>query len=109
MLAWRFELVLQTGNIDPPRPGHLAERRKMPIDEVEDLYTAFRKWIIFKLNDTSLSPNTGFYIDNFFLFSQAHLIINDLKKGKDNPKYKRAEKQLLFYLSDRQRLKIKNK
>ncbi len=86
-----------------------AERRKMPIDEVEDLYTAFRKWIRFKLNDTSLSEKTGFYIDNFFLFSQAHLIINDLKKGKDNPKYKRAEKQLLFYLSDRQRLKIKNK
>jgi hypothetical protein len=84
-----------------------AAKRKMPIEEVEDLYTALRKWLIFKLNDTSLTPQTGYYIDNFFMFSHHHLVIDNLKKVKDNPKYKRAEQQLLFYLSGKQRLKIK--
>lgn len=75
-----------------------AERRNIPIDEIEDLYNAFRKWITFKLNDTSLSPKTGFIFPHFASFFHRHLEMDDLKKSDRNPKYKRAEEQLLRYM-----------
>ena len=84
-----------------------AKKRGIDREDIEDLYNAFRKWIIYKLNDTSLTSETGYYFKNFMLFSHKYLALDDLKKGKDNPRYKRAQEQLLYYLSGRQRLKIK--
>lgn len=84
-----------------------AEKRDIPIDEVEDLYNAFRKWMIHKLNDTSLSPKAGFIFPGFASFHHKHLEIDNLRKSEKNPKYKRAEEQLHRYLSGKLGLKIK--
>lgn len=84
-----------------------AERRNIPIDEIEDLYNSFRKWVTFKLNDTSLSPKTGFIFPHFGTFFHRHLIMEDLKKSDRNPKYKRAEEQLLRYMIGHQGTKFK--
>ena len=84
-----------------------AEKRDIPIDEIEDLYNCFRKWIIFKLNDTSLSPKSGFIFPKFCSFLHKHLEIADLKKSDKNYKYKRVEEQLKRYLNGHQGVKIK--
>lgn len=84
-----------------------ADRRNIPVDEIEDLYNAFRKWITFKLNDTSLSTKTGFIFPRFGTFFHKHLVMEDLKKSEKNPKYKRAEEQLLRYMRGRQGTKFK--
>lgn len=84
-----------------------SERRDIPIDEVEDLYNAFKKYILFKLNDTSSSPKAGFMFPKFCSFMHKYLIIDDLRKSETNSKYKRAEEQLHHYLSGHQRLIIK--
>lgn len=84
-----------------------SQKRDIPYDEVEDLYNAFRKWVIYKLNDTSLSPKSGFIFPKFVAVLNRYLILDDLKKGEKNPKYKRAEEQLRYYLSGKQKLRVK--
>lgn len=84
-----------------------SENRNIPIEEVEDLYDAFKKYILFKLNDTSSSPKAGFMFPKFCSFIHKYLVIDDLRRAETNPKYKRAEEQLHHYLSGHQRLIIK--
>lgn len=84
-----------------------SKKRDIPYDEVEDLYNAFRKWVIYKLNDTSLSPKSGFIFPKFVSVLHRHIILDDLKKGEKNPKYQRAEEQLKYYLSGKQKLRVK--
>lgn len=76
-----------------------AKRRKIPRNEIEDLYNIFRKWIIFKLNDTSESVKAGIIFPKFCTFYHKFLDSEDLKINVNNPKYKRAEEQLARYLS----------
>ena len=76
-----------------------SKKRNIPYDEVEDLYNAFRKWVIYKLNDTSLSPKSGSIFPKFVSVLHRHIILDDLEKGEKNPKYQRAEEQLKHCLS----------
>lgn len=85
-----------------------AERRNIPYEEIEDLYNAFKKWILFKLNDTSNSVKAGFMFPMFISFLHKHLNLQDLKKAHTNPQYRRAEEQLHHYLSGHQRLRFKS-
>lgn len=84
-----------------------AERRDMPVDEVEDLYNVFKKYLLFKLNDTSNSPKAGFMFPKFCSFLHKYVTIDDLRKAETNSKYKRAAEQLHHYLSGHQQLKFK--
>ena len=76
-----------------------AARRKIPKEEIEDLYNIFKKWMLFKLNDTSSSVKAGMMFPNFCTFYHKFLNSEDLKVSVNNPKYKRAEEQLARYLS----------
>lgn len=76
-----------------------AERRKIPKEEIEDLYNIFKKWMLFKLNDTSNSVKAGIIFPKFCAFYHKFLDSEDLKISVNNPKYKRAEEQLSRYLS----------
>ena len=84
-----------------------ADRRNITYEQSEDLYNGFKKWILFKLNDTSNSPKAGFLYPKFMSFLIKHLNIQDLKKNATNPQYKRAEEQLHHYMSGHQKLKIR--
>ena len=84
-----------------------AERRNIPVDEIEDLYNALRKWMVLKLNDTSKSTKVGFIMPNFCTFLHKNLVLEDLKKSVKNEKYRRAEEQLIRYLHGHQGIKFK--
>ncbi len=76
-----------------------SKKRNIPKDEIEDLYFAFKKWILFKLNDTSNSIKAGMIFPKFCTFYHKFLDAEDLKLSVNSPKYKRAEEQLARYLS----------
>ncbi len=84
-----------------------AKNRNMPEDEVADLYNALRKWIIYKLNDTTFSDRLGMIFPRFASFVHKSIVIEDLKKAKTNGRYRRAEEQLHYYLAGHTGLKIK--
>jgi len=84
-----------------------AERRKMPREEVEDLYKAFYKFILLKLEDPK-AEKMGIHIRAFCSFLHKRLKIDNLRKSHNSPQYKRAEEQLHHWLSGHQRLKIEN-
>lgn len=86
---------------------YTAKRKNMPREDVEDLYRAFYKYILSKLEDKS-TPTMGFRMRLFGSFLHKRLRLDNLKLNVESPKYKRAEQQLHHYLSGHQRLKIEN-
>jgi nucleoid DNA-binding protein len=83
-------------------------RKSIEREEVEDLYKAFYKFILYKLEDNS-SEMMGFHLRSFGSFMHKRLKLSNLRKNTDSSYYKRAEMQLHHYLSGHQRLKIDDK
>ena len=81
-----------------------AKKRGMPYDEVEDLYNAFRKWVIYKLNDTSLSPKSGFIFPKFVSVLHRHIILDDLKTFNEKLKnINNLKEEIILYEQNRQK------
>lgn len=84
---------------------YTAKRKNMPREDVEDLYKAFYKYILYKLEDRK-SKKMGFHIKGLCSFMFKKLRISNLKRSSEDPQYKRAEEQLHHWLSGHQRLKF---
>jgi hypothetical protein len=86
---------------------YVGRRKSIPREDVEDLYKALVKFVLFKLEDEK-SSKMGFHLTGFCSFLHKRLKIDNLRKSHTSPQYKRAEEQLHHWLSGHQRLKIEN-
>lgn len=84
---------------------YTARRKNMPREDVEDLYKAFYKYILHKMEDKR-NDKMGFHIKGLLSFLHKKLKISNLKRNHNDPQYKRAEEQLHHWLSGHQRLKF---
>lgn len=85
-----------------------TEKRKItgiPREDIEDLYKAIKLFVLYKLEDTQ-SSSMGFHLNRVGSFIHRKLKLDNLKKGIDSPHYKRAEKQLHYYLNNHNSLKM---
>lgn len=85
----------------------VKRRKSIPREDVEDLYKAFYKYLLYKLEDKKVEK-MGFHIRGLCSFLHKRLKIDNLRKSIHSPQYKRAEEQLHHWLSGHQRLKIDN-
>lgn len=84
---------------------YMARRKNLPREDVEDLYKAFYKYLLQKMEDKK-SDKMGFHIKGVCSFLHKRLKISNLKRSHNDPQYKRAEEQLHHWLSGHQRLKF---
>jgi len=84
---------------------YASKRKNMPREDVEDLYKAFYKFILLKLEDNKVEK-MGIHINEFGSFMHKRLKIENLKKSPNSPQFKRAQEQLHHWLSGHQRLKF---
>lgn len=83
----------------------MSRRKNISREEVEDLYKAFVKFIILKMEDKK-NDKMGFHVKGLCSFLYKKLKISNLKRSHNDPQYKRAEEQLHHWLSGYQRLKF---
>jgi len=85
-----------------------ADKRNLTYEQIEDVYKAFRKHLLTKLNDFSTHKKIGIRVKQFSSFIDRELNLDSLKRGCTHPRYIKAEEQLKYYLIGHIGLRIKN-
>jgi hypothetical protein len=84
-----------------------ADKRNLTYEQIEDVYKAFRKHLLNKLNDFATPTKMGFRVKMLSSFIDRELNIDNLKRGFAHPKYIKAEEQLKYYLTGYIGLRVK--